>query len=66
MQKGHGEKMATSSEIRIWQKTTLFKLLKLKKDIGESQALNNLIIAEKAAMEAEDVAYVEKLAAETE
>ncbi|MCL2633541.1 MAG: hypothetical protein FWD34_03395 [Oscillospiraceae bacterium] len=53
--------MPSTTEIRVWQKTSLFKLLKLEKELGKSDALGNLILAEKAGMEAEDVAYVEKM-----
>jgi len=56
--------MASNVEIKVWKKDFLFKLLKLEKIIGKSDELSNLILAEKAGMEAEDVAYVEKMAAE--
>jgi len=56
--------MATNNEIRVYQKDTLFKLLVLKKEEGETKGLNKLIIQTKAVMEAEDVAYVEKMVAE--
>ena len=54
--------MATTTELRIAQKRTLFELLKLRKDnvnvviVG----LDVLIAKFEAEMEAEDVAYVEK------
>jgi len=57
-------KMATSNEIRVYQKDMLFKLLVLKKEAGETKELNKLIIQTKAVMEAEDVAYVEKMVEE--
>ena len=56
--------MATSNEIRVYQKDMLFKLLVLKKEAGETKELNKLIIQTKAVMEAEDVAYVEKMVEE--
>jgi len=56
--------MATNLEIRLVQKTSLFKLLKLKKENGEVKGLDEVIIETKTAMEAEDVAYVEKMIAE--
>ena len=54
----------SNMELRVWQKNGLFKLLKLEKELGKSDPLSNLITAEKAGMEAEDVAYVEKMVAE--
>jgi hypothetical protein len=51
-------------EIRVFQKNSLFELLKLKKEIGETKELNALIIKAEASMEAEDVAWVEKKIAE--
>jgi len=56
--------MPSIVEIRVWQKNSLFKLLKLEKELGKSDALSNLILEEKAGMEAEDVAYVEKMIAD--
>ncbi|MCL1822958.1 MAG: hypothetical protein FWG44_02025 [Oscillospiraceae bacterium] len=60
--------MASSIEIRTMQKTALFDLLKLKKDNEKEginlKYLNELIIRAKATMEAEDVAYVEKMVAQ--
>ena len=56
--------MATNTEIRIMQKSTLFDLLKLKRDnekLGISvEGLSELIIKAEATMEEEDVAWVEK------
>jgi hypothetical protein len=55
--------MATNAELRVVQNTSLFKLLKIKKDnptldiIGLDTAIAEL----KASMNAEEVAYVEKL-----
>jgi len=60
--------MANAIEIRTTQKTTLFKFLKLEKENKkagiEVKGLKDLIIEAKTAMEAEDVAYVEKMIAE--
>jgi len=62
--------MASSIEIRTTQKDKLFDLLKLKKVLLKDNAtinldaLNDLIVKTKAIMEAEDVAYVEKMIAE--
>lgn len=52
--------MPSNMEIRVWQKNSLFKLLKLRKETGGSKELDALIIETEATMEAEDVAYVEK------
>jgi hypothetical protein len=60
--------MANAIEIRTTQKSSLFKLLKLeienKKAGIEVKGLYELIIETKTVMEAEDVAYVEKMIAE--
>jgi hypothetical protein len=62
--------MASGTEIRTGQKEKLFDLLKLKKVLMKDNptinidALNELIVRTKASMEAEDVAYVEKMLAE--
>jgi predicted O-linked N-acetylglucosamine transferase (SPINDLY family) len=62
--------MASGTEIRTAQKDKLFDLLILKKDMKNEnpgiclKALNRMITKTKAAMEAEDVAYVEKMIAE--
>ncbi|MDR2558270.1 MAG: hypothetical protein LBC86_01810 [Oscillospiraceae bacterium] len=62
--------MASGTEIRTAQKEKLFDLLKLKKVLEKNNAsinldaLSELIIRTKASMEAEDVAYVEKMIAE--
>ena len=56
--------MATSTEIRTELKASLFELLQLKKEEGETKGLNNLIIKTKAKMEQEDVAWVEKMIGE--
>jgi len=57
-------------EIRVLQKSELFDLLKLKRDNDNTgnnlKGLNDLITKKKAVMEAEDVAYVEKMVAELE
>ena len=53
--------MPTNMEMRVLQKDSLFELLELKRNIGASDALDNLILKTKAKMEAEDVAYVEKM-----
>jgi len=55
--------MASNSEMRIAQKEKLYDLLKLRAD-NENIKINGLkevIVRAKAAMEAEDVAYVEKM-----
>jgi len=59
-----GVAMATSTEIRTELKASLFELLQLKKEEGETKGLNNLIIKTKAKMEQEDVAWVEKMIGE--
>jgi len=58
--------MASSIELRASQKSELFDLLKLKKDNESAnlKGLNELILKMKAVMEAEDVAYVEKIISE--
>jgi hypothetical protein len=62
--------MASGIEIRTTQKNALFELLMLKREMlnEDSNAnikyLDRLIIKSKAVMEAEDVAYVEKMIAE--
>jgi ABC-type arginine transport system permease subunit len=50
----------------MWQNTTLFKWLKLKKDNSGVKiiGLDEAIAEAKSAMSAEEVAYVEKLVAE--
>jgi len=55
--------MASSIEVRTNHKKTLFALLKLKKDNASLHivGLKELIIGTIAEMEAEDVAYVEKM-----
>ena len=60
--------MATNLEVQIEQKRRLYLLLKLKKDNAELniKGLNEQIIAVKAEMQQEDVAWVEKMAAEQE
>jgi len=62
--------MASNIEIRVMQKSELFDLLKLKRDNqntgNDLKGLNDLITKKKAIMEAEDVAYVEKMVAELE
>ena len=58
--------MPTNHELRVIQKNSLFDLLKLAKDNSQVQGiigLEELIIKAQAAMEAEDVAYVEKMIA---
>jgi len=60
--------MATNTEVRTAQKSELYDLLMLKKEIEKDsagyKALIRLINKKEAAMEAEDVAYVEKKIAE--
>ena len=57
--------MATNAELKIVQKTALYDLLMLKMENEKSGVnlvgLNRLINKTKAVMEAEDVAYVEKM-----
>jgi len=58
--------MASNSEMRVAQKDKLYDLLKIKadnKDI-EIKGLKEAIVKAKSVMEAEDVAYVEKMIAE--
>ncbi|MCL1819823.1 MAG: hypothetical protein FWG36_04095 [Oscillospiraceae bacterium] len=60
--------MPSNMEMRTMQKTALYDLLKLKRDNEKSEnkveGLFELINKAKATMEAEDVAYVEKMIAE--
>jgi len=60
--------MATGIEIRTTQKTALYDLLRLKSENEKegtfTKGLAELINKTKAVMEAEDVAYVEKMIAE--
>ena len=62
--------MASGVEIRTTQKNALFDLLVLKKEMENEKdtvgykGLHKLIIRMEAAMEPEDVAYVEKKIAE--
>lgn len=56
--------MPSNMEMRAFQKNYLFRLLKLKRDTGDTKELQELIIEVKTSMEAEDVAYVEKMIAE--
>ncbi|MDR2532285.1 MAG: hypothetical protein LBC82_05520 [Oscillospiraceae bacterium] len=58
--------MASSIEIQVEQKKRLFQLLKLEKDNAgyEVKGLSEAIIATKAEMQQEDVAYVEKMVAQ--
>ena len=55
--------MPTNNELRAIQKRTLYGLLLVKKEAGENnlKALADLIGSTMAEMDAEDVAYVEKL-----
>ena len=55
--------MLEDYELRVTQKRTLYRLLRVKKDVeeGSSKALTEYIFATMAEMDAEDVAYVEKL-----
>ena len=57
--------MAPSIEIRTTQKTALYEILMLKRNNDKAEikiiGLNELIVKMKVAMEAEDVAYVEKM-----
>ncbi|MCL2633913.1 MAG: hypothetical protein FWD34_05290 [Oscillospiraceae bacterium] len=50
--------MATNTEIRTTLKSWYYDLLKTKKDNG---SIDELIEKMKATMDAEDVAYVEKI-----
>lgn len=54
--------MATNTEMRTAQKTTLFKLLKLQRDNQgrDVSGLFSWIVEMEAGMEQEDVAWVEK------
>ena len=58
--------MATNNELKIEQKRRLFQLLEVKRANKnfKNTTLDRLIIAVKAEMEQEDVAYVEKLVEE--
>ena len=58
--------MATSLEIQVEQKKRLFQLLSLRKNNPGVlvKGLDELIIATKAEMQQEDVAWVEKMVAE--
>ena len=60
--------MPTNLEMRVIQKTSLYKLLKFKSANSEVTGiigLDELIKETKVAMEAEDIAFVEKIIAET-
>jgi len=56
---------ATNNELRANQKSELFRTLELKKINDKAgkqiEGIERLILSIKAPMEAEDVAYVEKL-----
>ena len=58
--------METPLEIQVEQKKRLFQLLSLKKNNPDIviKGLGELIIATKAEMQQEDVAWVEKMVAE--
>ena len=60
--------MPNIMEIRVAQRRTLHELLRIKKDLDEqgitSNPLNVYINATKTEMDAEDVAYVEKMFSE--
>ncbi|MCL1823019.1 MAG: hypothetical protein FWG44_02335 [Oscillospiraceae bacterium] len=62
--------MSSSIEIRTTQKAALFDLLMLKKEMEKEKneanlkALEIIIVKTKTVMEAEDVAYVEKMIAQ--
>jgi hypothetical protein len=60
--------MANVMEIRVWQKDKLYELLETKLEMEreniETRLIDRLINKNKASMEAEDVAYVEKMIAE--
>ena len=58
--------MTTLLEIQVEQQKRLFQLLRLKKINAEIvvKGLDELIIATKAEMQQEDVAWVEKMVAE--
>jgi len=60
--------MATALEMQAEQKKRLFQLLKLKKvNAGiKIKELDDLIVATKAEMQQEDVAWVEKMILELE
>jgi hypothetical protein len=70
VEKAGGEDVPSNMEIRVYQKTNLYDLLVLKREMKKEGCdikwLNQLINKNKAAMEAEDVAYVEKTVAELE
>jgi hypothetical protein len=65
-----GEKMASSLELQIAQRDKLYDLLELEKamenekDTAGYKVLQKQIRKTKAIMQAEDVAYVEKMLAE--
>ena len=53
--------MPSNTEIRSAQKTLLFDLLMLKRDLKTANSrLNEMIAKQEAGMEEEDVAWVEK------
>ena len=53
--------MAITLELRDWQKRHLSSLLRIKREIGESTALNLELEYAVVAMEPEDVSYCEKI-----
>lgn len=55
--------MPNMMEMRSAQKTLLFDLLLLKKDVKDNPRLNEMISRTEAGMEEEDVAWVEKMVA---
>ena len=58
--------MASDLELRTWQKTILYDLLKLKRDNPNLRivGLNEMLRRQIAVMDADDVARVEKEIAE--
>ena len=60
--------MANVMELRVWQKDKLYELLEtrheMKRENIDTRLIDRLINKSKASMEAEDVAYVEKMIAE--
>ena len=58
-----GDEMPTNQELQVEQKKRLFQFLKLEKENKgtDVKGLDELIIATKAEMQQEDVAYVEKM-----
>lgn len=53
--------MPSMTELRTIQKSTLFDLLKLKKELQlDAKPLNDLILKSIVVMDEEDVAWVEK------